>query len=215
MTVYFPNESFDLLPYRSDTFQVTFRFFVDYGRIRKDVTMNYLTMNSAYVKTHTNYPIPETQPRGLHLPYRSQVTENNNQITTNGDKTIQEVWSKYKFDTSSVTATVGDYNRTWATTEEVAEPEKIEEEVKVEEDEEEEAPKEKEEETSPSHHARRPMNAFLIFCKKHRPIVREKFPSLENRGVTRILGEWWALLDENDKAPYTGLAKEVAPRDEL
>jgi hypothetical protein len=107
-----------------------------------------------------------------------------------------------------VTATVGDYNRTWATTEEVAEPEKIEEEVKVEEDEEEEAPKEKEEETSPSHHARRPMNAFLIFCKKHRPIVREKFPSLENRGVTRILGEWWALLDENDKAPYTGLAKE-------
>lgn len=65
------------------------------------------------------------------------------------------------------------------------------------------------ESTSPSHHARRPMNAFLIFCKKHRPIVRRKFPSLENRGVTRILGEWWALLDENDKKPYKDLAKEV------
>ncbi|KAK9731531.1 hypothetical protein QE152_g13581 [Popillia japonica] len=38
------------------------------------------------------------------------------------------------------------------------------------------------ESTSPSHHARRPMNAFLIFCKKHRPIVRRKFPNLENRG---------------------------------
>jgi hypothetical protein len=33
----------------------------------------------------------------------------------------------------------------------------------------------------PDHHARRPMNAFLIFCKRHRPIVREKYPNLENR----------------------------------
>ncbi|GJQ77460.1 putative high mobility group protein [Trypoxylus dichotomus] len=64
------------------------------------------------------------------------------------------------------------------------------------------------ESTSPSHHARRPMNAFLIFCKKHRPIVRKKFPNLENRGVTRILGEWWALLDDSDKNPYKDLAKE-------
>lgn len=65
------------------------------------------------------------------------------------------------------------------------------------------------EDNSPAHHARRPMNAFLIFCKKHRPIVRQKFPSLENRGVTRILGEWWAQLDVEDKNPYTTLAKEV------
>lgn len=64
-------------------------------------------------------------------------------------------------------------------------------------------------ENSPAHHARRPMNAFLIFCKKHRPIVRQKFPNLENRGVTRILGEWWAQLDVSDKHPYTTLAKEV------
>lgn len=31
------------------------------------------------------------------------------------------------------------------------------------------------------HHARRPMNAFLIFCKRHRNIVRERHPNLENR----------------------------------
>ncbi|KAF5293948.1 hypothetical protein FQR65_LT10962 [Abscondita terminalis] len=61
---------------------------------------------------------------------------------------------------------------------------------------------------SPSHHARRPMNAFLIFCKKHRPIVRQRFPHLENRGVTRILGEWWALLEASEKSSYTNLAKE-------
>lgn len=37
------------------------------------------------------------------------------------------------------------------------------------------------EKTTPDHHARRPMNAFLIFCKRHRAIVREKYPNLENR----------------------------------
>lgn len=34
---------------------------------------------------------------------------------------------------------------------------------------------------APDHHARRPMNAFLIFCKRHRGIVREQYPNLENR----------------------------------
>lgn len=34
---------------------------------------------------------------------------------------------------------------------------------------------------APDHHARRPMNAFLIFCKRHRTLVREKYPNLENR----------------------------------
>ncbi|XP_015834670.1 uncharacterized protein LOC656425 [Tribolium castaneum] len=166
--------------------------------------MNYLTMNNVYVKPHTNF-LPEAQPHTFY----NQVTENNNQIPTNGDKSIAEVWTKYKFDTSNITASVGNYNKTWATHEDPPCEEK-EEEVKVEDEPEEEEPKEKEEEvtTSPSHHARRPMNAFLIFCKKHRPIVRERFPNLENRGVTRILGEWWALLDSDDKAPYTGLAKE-------
>lgn len=28
---------------------------------------------------------------------------------------------------------------------------------------------------------RRPMNAFLIFCKRHRGIVRDRYPNLENR----------------------------------
>lgn len=61
---------------------------------------------------------------------------------------------------------------------------------------------------SPLHHARRPMNAFLIFCKKHRPVVRRKFLSLENRAVTKILGEWWALLEVGEKEAYTTLARE-------
>ena len=68
-----------------------------------------------------------------------------------------------------------------------------------------------ENDTSPSTKkaARRPMNAFLIFCKRHRALVREKNPHLDNRSVTRILGELWANLDPVEKADYTNLAKQV------
>ena len=56
---------------------------------------------------------------------------------------------------------------------------------------------------------RRPMNAFLIFCKRHRSIVREKNPDLDNRSVTRILGDLWANLKDGEKTVYTDLAKQV------
>lgn len=53
------------------------------------------------------------------------------------------------------------------------------------------------------------MNAFLIFCKRHRASVRTAFPHLENRAVTRVLGEWWAMLSTEQKEAYTNLAQEV------
>uniref|UniRef100_T1JFX6 HMG box domain-containing protein n=1 Tax=Strigamia maritima TaxID=126957 RepID=T1JFX6_STRMM len=56
---------------------------------------------------------------------------------------------------------------------------------------------------------RRPMNAFLIFCKRHRSLVREKYPHMENRSITKILGEWWANLEANEKVTYTDLAKQI------
>ena len=56
---------------------------------------------------------------------------------------------------------------------------------------------------------RRPMNAFLIFCKKHRAIVKEHNPSLDNRAITRILGETWASLPPMQKASFLELAKQV------
>lgn len=52
------------------------------------------------------------------------------------------------------------------------------------------------------------MNAFFIFCKRHRDVVREKYPHLENRSITKILGEWWANLEQEEKATYTDLAKQ-------
>jgi len=54
----------------------------------------------------------------------------------------------------------------------------------------------------------RPPNAFLLFCKQHRSVVRERHPAIENRAVTRILGEWWTTLPEEDKSPYTSLAHQ-------
>lgn len=56
---------------------------------------------------------------------------------------------------------------------------------------------------------RRPMNAFLIFCKRHRSVVREKHPNLDNRSITRILGDMWAKLGATEKSLYTNLAKQV------
>lgn len=66
------------------------------------------------------------------------------------------------------------------------------------------------EKMTPDHHARRPMNAFLIFCKRHRSIVRDRHPNLENRSITKILGDWWANLDKAEKNCYTELAKMVS-----
>ncbi|XP_067011492.2 serine-rich adhesin for platelets [Anabrus simplex] len=52
------------------------------------------------------------------------------------------------------------------------------------------------------------MNAFLIFCKRHRGVVRKRYPNLENRSITKILGEWWANLEPTEKTSYTDLAKQ-------
>ncbi|XP_030060031.1 HMG box transcription factor BBX [Microcaecilia unicolor] len=56
--------------------------------------------------------------------------------------------------------------------------------------------------------ARRPMNAFLLFCKRHRSLVRQEHPRLDNRGATKILADWWAYLDPQEKQKYTDMAKE-------
>lgn len=64
------------------------------------------------------------------------------------------------------------------------------------------------EEDSGEQRARRPMNAFLLFCKRHRSLVRQEHPRLDNRGATKILADWWAVLDPKEKQKYTDMAKE-------
>ena len=60
-----------------------------------------------------------------------------------------------------------------------------------------------------SANSRRPMNAFLLFCKRHRAIVKDKYPNLENRNITKILGEWWQSLEDSEKANFNNLATEI------
>ncbi|XP_073520696.1 HMG box transcription factor BBX isoform X5 [Phyllobates terribilis] len=67
---------------------------------------------------------------------------------------------------------------------------------------------ETEDNESPEQRARRPMNAFLLFCKRHRSLVRQEHPRLDNRGATKILADWWAYLDPHEKQKYTDMAKE-------
>lgn len=56
--------------------------------------------------------------------------------------------------------------------------------------------------------ARRPMNSFFIFCKRHRSMVRDYHHNLDNRSISRILGELWATLDPKQKQQYTATAKQ-------
>lgn len=56
---------------------------------------------------------------------------------------------------------------------------------------------------------RRPMNAFMIFSKRHRPLVHQKHPNQDNRTVSKILGEWWYSLGGEEKQKYHDLANQV------
>lgn len=56
---------------------------------------------------------------------------------------------------------------------------------------------------------RRPMNAFMIFSKRHRALVHQRHPNQDNRTVSKILGEWWYALGSEGKQKYHELASEV------
>ncbi|CAG0912893.1 unnamed protein product [Notodromas monacha] len=58
-------------------------------------------------------------------------------------------------------------------------------------------------------HIRRPMNAFIIFSKRHRPLVHQRHPNQDNRTVSKILGEWWYALGPDEKKKYHDLAYQV------
>ncbi|KAH9510573.1 protein capicua [Dermatophagoides farinae] len=58
-------------------------------------------------------------------------------------------------------------------------------------------------------HIRRPMNAFMIFSKRHRALVHHKHPNSDNRSVSKILGEWWYSLPAQKKQQYQELANKV------
>ncbi|PAA52408.1 hypothetical protein BOX15_Mlig024356g1 [Macrostomum lignano] len=58
-------------------------------------------------------------------------------------------------------------------------------------------------------HIRRPMNAFILFSKRNRARVQEENPGLDNRAVSKILGELWYNLSKVDREQYNSLASQV------
>ncbi|CAH0560360.1 unnamed protein product [Brassicogethes aeneus] len=175
---------------------------------------NSIKSHEPYLLTNSTMHMAESA-RIVNDQRAEQMTENNNQSNGSGNHSkIKQVWSKYSFEPKSPLDNPQYEKISWASNATQPESKAKEEPLPAVPEVKPEAPAEMAEtsgtdkEDSPSHHARRPMNAFLIFCKKHRPVVRQKYPNLENRGVTKILGEWWALLDDKDKQPYTYLAKE-------
>ena len=53
------------------------------------------------------------------------------------------------------------------------------------------------------------MNAFMIFSKRHRPLVHQKYPNQDNRTVSKILSEWWYALEADSKKEYQKLAGQI------
>ena len=64
-------------------------------------------------------------------------------------------------------------------------------------------------------HIRRPMNAFMIFSKRHRHLVHQRHPNQDNRTVSKILGEWWYALGPIEKQKYNDLANQVRDSDQM
>lgn len=56
---------------------------------------------------------------------------------------------------------------------------------------------------------RRPMNAFMLFAKRHRHVVREYYPNYDNRTVSKILSEWWYAWSADCKRQYREMAEEI------
>ena len=53
------------------------------------------------------------------------------------------------------------------------------------------------------------MNAYMLFCKKNRTEVKEKYPGLSNREISQILGKMWHDLDKQEWQKYTDMSFEV------
>ena len=58
-------------------------------------------------------------------------------------------------------------------------------------------------------HVRRPMNAFMIFSQRERPLIHQQFPNCDNRAVSKMLGERWYQLDLVEKKSFHEIASQL------
>lgn len=58
-------------------------------------------------------------------------------------------------------------------------------------------------------HVRRPMNAFMIFSQKERPLIHQEYPNCDNRAVSKMLGKRWYSLNTAEKRKYHEIASQL------
>ncbi|XP_065066538.1 uncharacterized protein LOC135692380 isoform X2 [Rhopilema esculentum] len=57
---------------------------------------------------------------------------------------------------------------------------------------------------------RRPMNGFMLFAKKMRIELTQKYPGKDNRAISKVLGEQWRELSLTERQEYATKAKVMA-----
>lgn len=58
-------------------------------------------------------------------------------------------------------------------------------------------------------HVRRPMNAFMIFSQRERPLIHQEHPNCDNRAVSKMLGKRWYSLNSGEKKKYHEIASQL------
>eukprot|EP00053_Salpingoeca_punica_P006685 m.62752 g.62752 ORF g.62752 m.62752 type:complete len:223 (-) comp13806_c0_seq1:316-984(-) len=67
-------------------------------------------------------------------------------------------------------------------------------------------------------HARRiprPMNSFMVFAKSRRKTLQDRYPNYDNKEISKMLGDEWAKLTDDDKQIYVEEAKRLAEQHKL
>lgn len=56
----------------------------------------------------------------------------------------------------------------------------------------------------------RPMNSFMCFGKEYRKKIQQQHPNLDNKGVSKLLGQQWASLSDDERQVYVDQASNLA-----
>lgn len=61
---------------------------------------------------------------------------------------------------------------------------------------------------SPSH-VKRPMNAFMVWARRHRPALAQRYPEANNAEISVKLGQTWTELSHEHKQRYYDEAEKI------
>tara|TARA_B100001094_G_C18145745_1_gene780557 strand:+ start:86 stop:466 length:381 start_codon:yes stop_codon:yes gene_type:complete len=59
---------------------------------------------------------------------------------------------------------------------------------------------------------KKPKTAFMMFCNEYRPIFQKENPEVKMGGISKLLGQKWKSLSEEEKEKYCILNEEDKQR---